>query len=119
MIREGKGIGVLFRSQCVHTYTRLLTGRCAAQSGFVDEPKLQDAVAQVCVRVHSSVERAAERFWVEMRRRFYTTPTAYLELLSLFFRLYDETRTRLQNNIMRSARRRAASYPPPTCVLSQ
>lgn len=34
--------------------------------------------------IHQSIERASEEFFNSMRRRFYVTPTSYLELLSTY-----------------------------------
>ncbi|XP_052869496.1 dynein axonemal heavy chain 6 [Anopheles cruzii] len=38
-------------------------------------------LAQICVMVHESVESISERFYREMRRHYYTTPSSYLQLL--------------------------------------
>nr|XP_033183004.1 dynein heavy chain 6, axonemal [Bombus vancouverensis nearcticus] len=38
----------------------------------------------MCVLIHESVEEVTARFFIEMRRRYYTTPSSYLELLKLF-----------------------------------
>ena len=40
--------------------------------------------------IHQSVERATIDFLNTMRRRFYVTPTSYLELLSTFKKLLAE-----------------------------
>ncbi|XP_054012221.1 dynein axonemal heavy chain 6 [Hylaeus anthracinus] len=41
-------------------------------------------LSSVCVLIHETVEEITARFFVEMRRRYYTTPSSYLELLKLF-----------------------------------
>ncbi|XP_031370421.1 dynein heavy chain 6, axonemal isoform X2 [Apis dorsata] len=41
-------------------------------------------LATICVLIHESVEEATTRFFLEMRRRYYTTPSSYLELLKMF-----------------------------------
>ncbi|XP_076676367.1 dynein heavy chain at 16F [Andrena cerasifolii] len=41
-------------------------------------------LSSVCVLIHESVEEVTARFYVEMRRRYYTTPSSYLELLKQF-----------------------------------
>ncbi|XP_023013028.2 dynein heavy chain at 16F isoform X2 [Leptinotarsa decemlineata] len=41
-------------------------------------------LAIVCVAIHESVEEMTERFYNEMRRHYYTTPSSYLELIKLY-----------------------------------
>ena len=53
---------------------------------------LQDRVAEMCVEIHTSVSSMAERFYAELRRRYYTTPTSYLELINLYLGMLDEKR---------------------------
>ena len=36
------------------------------------------------MEIHTSVEHMAERFYNELKRHYYTTPTSYLELISLY-----------------------------------
>ena len=38
----------------------------------------------MCVEVHTAVRDMAEVFYAELRRRYYTTPTSYLELINLY-----------------------------------
>ena len=44
----------------------------------------QGKVAQMCVEIHTSVSTMSEVFYAELRRRNYTTPTSYLELINLY-----------------------------------
>ncbi|XP_043475594.1 dynein axonemal heavy chain 6 isoform X1 [Leptopilina heterotoma] len=48
-----------------------------------DENKLS-ALSSICVLMHESVEEMTVKFYNEMRRRYYTTPSSYLALLKLF-----------------------------------
>ncbi|XP_043248669.1 dynein axonemal heavy chain 6 [Colletes gigas] len=48
-----------------------------------DSEKLA-SLSSICVLIHETVEETTARFFVEMRRRYYTTPSSYLELLKLF-----------------------------------
>lgn len=48
---------------------------------------MADAIARMCVTVHTSVEVASERFYAELRRRYYTTPKSYLDLIDLYLQL--------------------------------
>ncbi|KAJ3083598.1 Dynein heavy chain 6, axonemal, partial [Rhizoclosmatium hyalinum] len=52
-------------------------------------------IAQMCVEVHSSVGVMAARFYDELRRRYYTTPTSYLELINLYVSMLQEKRKEL------------------------
>ena len=38
----------------------------------------------MCVEIHTSVSTIADVFYAELRRRYYTTPTSYLELINLY-----------------------------------
>jgi len=42
------------------------------------------SLCQLSVEMHMSVKNASEKFYKELRRRNYTTPTSYLELLKLY-----------------------------------
>lgn len=49
----------------------------------------------MCVNVHLSVSQMADRFYSELRRRYYTTPTSYLELINLYLTMLTEKRKQL------------------------
>ena len=51
---------------------------------------LQSKVSKMCVVIHSSVSQIAEKFYNELRRRYYTTPTSYLELINLYLSMLQE-----------------------------
>ena len=51
---------------------------------------LQSKISKMCVVIHSSVSQIAERFYNELRRRYYTTPTSYLELINLYLSMLQE-----------------------------
>ncbi|KAK0131808.1 Dynein heavy chain 6, axonemal [Merluccius polli] len=57
--------------------------------------ELQQSVSLMCVEVHASVTDMAERFYGELRRRYYTTPTSYLELIGLYLAMLREKRPQL------------------------
>ncbi|XP_076263714.1 dynein heavy chain at 16F [Rhynchophorus ferrugineus] len=46
--------------------------------------ELCNSLSRVCVVMHESVEVMTERFYREMKRYYYTTPSSYLELIKLF-----------------------------------
>ena len=41
------------------------------------------------MEIHTSVSEVAERFYSELKRRYYTTPTSYLELINLYLSMLD------------------------------
>ncbi|CAK8691447.1 unnamed protein product [Clavelina lepadiformis] len=52
-------------------------------------------VSKICVEIHTSVNTMAERFYKELRRHYYTTPTSYLELINLYLSMLQEKRKQL------------------------
>lgn len=55
-------------------------------------PNLLEGVVQSCVVIHQSVEKLSKRYYDELRRYNYVTPTSYLELLTTFIKLLGEKR---------------------------
>lgn len=47
------------------------------------------------MEIHVSVTDMAERFYAELRRRYYTTPTSYLELINLYLSMLEDKRQQL------------------------
>lgn len=45
---------------------------------------VREALAFMCTSVHLSVENVSTQFWDELRRRVYTTPKSYLDLIALY-----------------------------------
>ena len=52
--------------------------------------ELKPKIATMCVNVHVSVTQIAERFYAELKRRYYTTPTSYLELINLYLAMLND-----------------------------
>ncbi|XP_063222655.1 dynein axonemal heavy chain 6 isoform X2 [Bacillus rossius redtenbacheri] len=50
----------------------------------VDEEHLKGSLAQAFVFIHESVGKMSIRFFEEMRRHYYITPSSYLELIKLY-----------------------------------
>ncbi|KAK2953633.1 putative Dynein axonemal heavy chain 6 [Blattamonas nauphoetae] len=50
---------------------------------------LAERIAEMCVFIHDSVERAADRFFVDEKRRVYITPALFLEMVGLFFSIFQ------------------------------
>ena len=57
----------------------------------------------MCTIVHTSVENVSDRFWAELRRRVYTTPKSYLDLISLYLNKLDQKRREMNTNKNRLA----------------
>ncbi|XP_023141924.2 dynein axonemal heavy chain 6 isoform X2 [Amphiprion ocellaris] len=57
--------------------------------------ELKQSFSAMCVEIHVSVTDMAERFYLELRRRYYTTPTSYLELINLYLSMLDNKRQEL------------------------
>ena len=53
----------------------------------------------MCVEIHMSVTSMAERFYSELRRRYYTTPTSYLELINLYLSMLEAKRKSVINQL--------------------
>ena len=50
---------------------------------------VRESLSQMCTIVHTSVENVSDKFWAELRRRVYTTPKSYLDLISLYLNKLD------------------------------
>ncbi|XP_055488365.1 LOW QUALITY PROTEIN: dynein axonemal heavy chain 6-like [Leucoraja erinacea] len=57
--------------------------------------EMKDKFSEMCVQVHTSVNDMAEQYYAELRRRYYTTPTSYLELINLYLAMLQEKRKEL------------------------
>ncbi|KAK7497834.1 hypothetical protein BaRGS_00010968 [Batillaria attramentaria] len=59
--------------------------------------ELKGRIAEMCVEIHVSVSSMADRFYAELKRRYYTTPTSYLELINLYLSMLSEKTKTLKN----------------------
>jgi dynein heavy chain len=57
----------------------------------------------MCMVIHTSVEEEADRFFAELRRKVYTTPKSYLDLISLYLNTLDIKRNEYNINKNRLA----------------
>ncbi|XP_037101848.1 dynein heavy chain 6, axonemal [Syngnathus acus] len=105
-------VGDAFRSRC-RMFPSLVN--CCTIDWFVEWPReallsvsraffhsvdfgteeLKHSFSDLCVETHVSVSVMAERFYSEVRRRYYTTPTSYLELINLYLSMLDNKRMQL------------------------
>ncbi|KAJ8402442.1 hypothetical protein AAFF_G00369310 [Aldrovandia affinis] len=65
------------------------------QSIELGSEEMKERFSQMCVEIHISVEELAEKFYSELRRRYYTTPTSYLELINLYLSMLEGKRQEL------------------------
>ncbi|XP_057699654.1 dynein axonemal heavy chain 6 isoform X1 [Corythoichthys intestinalis] len=105
-------VGDAFRSRC-RMFPSLVN--CCTIDWFVEWPReallsvsqaffqnvdfgteeLKRSFSDLCVETHLSVSVMAERFYTELRRRYYTTPTSYLELINLYLSMLGHKRQQL------------------------
>ena len=53
----------------------------------VPTEEIRSAVVNMCGYVHRSIEDVSVTFFNELRRRVYTTPKSYLDLISLYMNM--------------------------------
>ena len=63
-----------------------------AEVGEDRSNEIRQAIAETCVEIHTSVSKTSDKFYHELRRRFYTTPKSYLDLINLYISLVAEKR---------------------------
>ncbi|XP_036080207.1 dynein heavy chain 6, axonemal isoform X2 [Rousettus aegyptiacus] len=105
-------VGEAFRSRC-RMFPSLVN--CCTIDWFVQWPReallsvsktffsnvdavsdeLKEKLSLMCVNVHLGVSNMAERYYTELRRRYYTTPTSYLELINLYLTMLSDKRKQL------------------------
>jgi len=60
--------------------------------------EVKEGLAEMCMRIHTSVEEMSEAFFQSLRRRVYTTPKSYLDLIALYIKVLEIKRTEFQKN---------------------
>ncbi|GMI17677.1 hypothetical protein TrLO_g10552 [Triparma laevis f. longispina] len=61
--------------------------------------KLRTHLCDMCVSVHSSVEKAAENMMVKMKRRVWATPKSYVDMITLYLKMLKERRDFIQKRL--------------------
>eukprot|EP00954_Amorphochlora_amoebiformis_P004328 337727-Amorphochlora_amoeboformis.AAC.1 len=56
------------------------------------DEKLRHSLANASVQVHSSMIKTCEDFYLNMRRRVYTTPKSFLDMIRMYMHLLSERR---------------------------
>ncbi|CAL1542606.1 unnamed protein product [Lymnaea stagnalis] len=60
--------------------------------------ELKERVANICVGIHKSIADMSVRFWEETRRRYYSTPSSYMELIRLYARMLKDNKMEFMDN---------------------
>lgn len=60
-------------------------------------------LAEMCMLIHTTVEDMSEEFFKTLRRRVYTTPKSYLDLINLYLTSLEQKRTEFNINRTRLA----------------
>lgn len=58
----------------------------------------KDALAVMCAEVHTSVEEISDEFFQVLRRKVYTTPKSYLDMIACYKKLLEEKRTLINSS---------------------
>jgi len=58
----------------------------------------RNSLAEMCMIIHTSVEEISEEFFKTLRRRIYTTPKSYLDLINLYLSSLEIKRTEFNIN---------------------
>ena len=64
-------------------------------------PEVSEALSQMCMYTHSSVEQMAEVFYNELRRKVYITPKSYLDGINLYKTQLAAKRSEIQESTTR------------------
>ena len=88
----------------------LSVGRRFLEEMDLGSDEAHEAVIAFCPEIHLSVSDMAERFYSELRRRYYITPKSYLDLIVLYTKLlgekraeFEQARDRLLNGLKKLA----------------
>ena len=52
--------------------------------------EMKPKISEMCMEIHTSVSDMSERFYNELKRHYYTTPTSYLELITLYLTMLTD-----------------------------
>ena len=61
----------------------------------------KQSLSKMCVVIHTSVASACEKFFHQLRRKYYTTPKSYLDLISLYTTVVGEKLLELSTQLER------------------
>ncbi|GFO34548.1 dynein heavy chain 1, axonemal, partial [Plakobranchus ocellatus] len=69
-----------------------------ADETLYDMQELKSRAARICVSIHKSISAMSVRYWEEARRKYYSTPTSYMELIRLYSRMLRDNKSEFINN---------------------
>jgi len=81
----------------------LFVSRAFLKNLELPSEEVRSNLAEMCMIIHTSVETISEQFFNELRRRVYTTPKSYLDLISLYLNIFDKKRVEVNANRNRLA----------------
>ncbi len=81
----------------------LFVSRAFLKNLELPSEEVRSNLAEMCMIIHTSVETISEQFFNELRRRVYTTPKSYLDLISLYLNTLDKKRVEVNANRNRLA----------------
>jgi len=55
--------------------------------------EVKAGLSEMCMRIHTSVEEVSDAFFQSLRRRVYTTPKSYLDLIALYVKVLEVKRS--------------------------
>lgn len=61
--------------------------------------ELVEKLPSLCVDVHSTITDLAAAYWDELRRRYYVTPTSYLEFIETYKMFFNDRREALESSL--------------------
>lgn len=85
------------------------------------DPDLKQKLIGLCVDVHQCADEASKKFWNQLRRRYYLTPTSYLDFINLFIGMLDEKTANERENLARfvSGRQKMISTDATIAVMKK
>ena len=60
--------------------------------------RIKDAISELCVQIHLSVQDKALEFQQALNRKVYITPKSYLDMIGLYFKIIEEKSIELGKN---------------------
>lgn len=74
------------------------SSQSGAAGGGLGIDQYVDQLCRMAVTIHRTVELETDKYYRDLRRRNYTTPTSYLELIKLYMEILSKQRTKVSDN---------------------
>lgn len=59
------------------------------------DAEIKSNLSIMCEKVHSSVQVVADQFFAQLRRKVYSTPKSYLDMIKLYLKMLDTKKEQL------------------------